>query len=254
MLNEQLTPIKKPRISSEIIDQLRRLFANKTLGPGDRLPSERDLAVQLGVSRNSVREALRALEIIGVLEVRHGDGSFVKRVDMSTLLSPVFLALVEKRYFLIEVLEMRRMLEPPICRLAAERATDDDLAQLQDILAGHEQRILEKRSAVAEDLQFHRALAAATHNEVVEKTIELIASIFHEFRNLWGAERPANSAEAHRRIIEAIEERDGPRAAHAMEEHLRTIENRIRNDVRREVLEGSPTARDDAPQFEESQS
>ena len=238
MLLELLEPIKKPRLSDEIVARLHRLIAEAGLGPGDRLPAERELASRLKVSRNSVREALRALEILGLIEVRHGEGSFMRRVDMSTLLSSLVSPLVEKRYFLIEVLEMRKMLEPPICRLAAERAGAEDIAELKRILSHHAERIRSQQPAIEEDLAFHRALAAAAHNEVVEKTIELIASIFREFRHVWAAERPARSVEAHSRIVAAIEAGEGDRAARAMDEHLRTIEALVKSDLLERLGEG----------------
>lgn len=226
-----LEPVKRPRLSNEIVSQLQRLFTDGVLKPGDRLPPERELAEKLGVSRNSLREAIRALEVLGVVEVRHGDGTFVKSVDMTTFLSPVFSVLLEKKYFLIEVLEFRRILEPPICRLAAERATDEDLAHLHEILDQQDERIREGQPAIDEDMLFHRSIAMATHNDVMRSTVELISSLLREFREVWASSRPARSTEAHRKVLDAIEAGDGDGAARAMEEHIYQVEALVRADL-----------------------
>lgn len=226
-----LEPVKRPRLSNEIVAQLQRLFIDGALNPGDRLPPERELAEKLGVSRNSLREAIRALEVLGIVEVRHGDGTFVKSIDIATFLSPVFSVLLEKKYFLIEVLEFRRILEPPICRLAAERATDEDLAQLREILDRQGQRVREGQPAIDEDMLFHRGIAMATHNDVMRSTIELISSLLHEFREVWASSRPARSTEAHRKVLEAIAAADGDGAAVAMEEHIQHVEMLVRSEL-----------------------
>lgn len=222
-----LSPVKRPRLSSEILARIQQGIRDGVLSVGDKLPSERELAESFGVSRNSVREALRALEALGVVDVRHGDGTFINRPDIANLLSPFFDVLQEKGPFLKEVLEFRRLLEPSLARLAAERATTADLDRLRTILNEHEGRISKARTVVDVDMAFHREIAHTAHNSVIQSAFELLSTTLQDFRYLWGEGRPASSAEAHRAVLAAIENRDGDAAAQAMENHIRSVENLV---------------------------
>lgn len=222
-----LSPVKRPRLSSEILARLQQGIRDGVLNVGDKLPSERELAESMGVSRNSVREAIRALEALGVIEVRHGDGTFIREPDVASLLGPYFDVLHEKGNFLKEVLEFRRLLEPALARLAADRATDDDLQWLEAILDDHEGHIKRNKPVVDVDMAFHRAIAHAAHNSVIQSTFDLLSTTLQDFRYLWGEGRPARSAEAHRAVFEAISGRDAEAAAKAMEEHIRGVENLV---------------------------
>jgi GntR family transcriptional repressor for pyruvate dehydrogenase complex len=214
-------------LSSEILARLQQGIRDGVLSVGDKLPSERELAESLGVSRNSVREAIRALEALDVIEVRHGDGTFIKAPDVASLLSPFLDVLLEKQTFLREVLEFRRLVEPAIARLAAERATDEDLERLRRILEDHEARIKKRQAVVDVDIAFHREIAQAAHNSVIQSTLELLSTTLQDFRYLWGEGRPARSASAHRAVFEAIARRDGEAAELAMAEHIRGVEKLV---------------------------
>lgn len=157
-----LSPVKRPRLSSEILARLQQGIRDGVLNVGDKLPSERELAESMGVSRNSVREAIRALEALGVIEVRHGDGTFIREPDVASLLGPYFDVLHEKGTFLKEVLEFRRLLEPSLAHLAAERATDDDLQDFRYLWGeGRPARSAEAHRAVFEAISGRDAEAAA---------------------------------------------------------------------------------------------
>lgn len=236
-----LSPVKRPRLSSEILTRLQQGIRDGMLSVGDKLPSERELAESFGVSRNSVREALRALEALGVIEVRHGDGTFIQAPDVASLLSPYFNVLQEKQTFLREVLEFRRLLEPSLARLAAERATEHDLERLEAILGDHEGQIKNNESVVEVDLAFHRAIAHAAHNHVIQSTFELLSTTMQDFRYLWGEGRPARSAKAHRAVFAAIKGRDSNAAAQAMEEHIRVVENLVLEELAASSAQEPPT-------------
>src|SRR5688572_20254195 len=120
-------PIKSTRIYAEIVRQIRGLIADGQLKSGDRLPPERDLADRFRVSRTSVREALRALESTGLIEIRAGEGAFVRRVSVEALVEPLALVILSHREAIADLYEARRLLEPPIAKVAAERASPDEV-------------------------------------------------------------------------------------------------------------------------------
>ncbi len=129
-----IRPIKKTRLAEEIADRIRMLILDGTL-PTDRpLPAERLLAARFGVSRGSIRDALRLLETIGLLETRHGQGTFPQELDVDRLVAPLASILTYRRDLREELLDVRRMFEPAVARVAATRITKEDLADLQRIL------------------------------------------------------------------------------------------------------------------------
>ena len=119
--------IKSTRIYEEIVRQIKSMITEGRLKSGDQLPPERDLAEKFLVSRTSVREALRALEPLGLVEIRPGEGTFVREVSIESLIQPLALVMVSQREAIGELFEARRLLEPMIAGLAASRATRDDL-------------------------------------------------------------------------------------------------------------------------------
>jgi len=225
--------VKRPKLSTEILSRLQRGIRQGDLRPGDQLPPERELAESLGVSRNSVREALRALEVLGVVEVRHGEGTFVRSPDIGALLGPVFDVLITKQDFVLEVLEFRRMLEPAICRLAATNATGADLQHLREVLAQQEERVRGQEPVVDVDMEFHRSIALATHNSIIANTLELISTLFQQFRDVWGEGRPARSTDSHRKVFDAIALGDGDAAAQAMDKHLAQVQELVSKEIER---------------------
>ena len=123
-------PIKSTRIYEEIVRQVKALIAEGRLKSGDQLPPERDLAAQFKVSRTSVREALRTLESLGLIEIRPGEGTFVREVSVESLIEPLAHVILSQREAVGELFEARRLLEPALAGLAARRATQDDLHEM----------------------------------------------------------------------------------------------------------------------------
>src|SRR5215813_8997128 len=126
----ELGPIKSTRIYEEIVRQVKQLIAEGRLKSGDQLPPERDLAEKFLVSRTSVREALRALESVGLIEIRPGEGTFVREVSVDALVEPLALVLLSQRAMIEELFEARRLLEPAIAGLAARRATKEEIQEM----------------------------------------------------------------------------------------------------------------------------
>src|SRR5205807_8261983 len=152
-----IAPIKSTRIYQEIVRQVKAMIAEGRLKSGDRLPPERDLAEKFVVSRSSVREALRALESLGLVEIRAGEGTFVREVSVESLIEPLALMMVSQRGALAELFEARRLLEPGIAALAASRATLEEVSEMERILEEQSKEIAECRTGLVQDAAFHAA-------------------------------------------------------------------------------------------------
>jgi len=136
----EVAPIKSTRIYEEIVRQVKQMIAEGRLKSGDQLPPERDLAEKFVVSRTSVREALRALESLGLVEIRPGEGTFIREVSVEALIEPLALVMASQRGAIAELFEARRLLEPAIAALAAGRATPEELSEMERILESRRRR------------------------------------------------------------------------------------------------------------------
>jgi len=164
-----LEPIKSTRIYEEIVRQVRLLIRDGRLQSGDRLPPERDLAEQFRVSRPSVREALRALESRGLIEIRAGEGAFIRDISVDTLIEPLALVILPHREAVGELFEARRLLEPAIAALAARRATREELVEMERILEDQSKEVVQGRTGVTQDTALHAAIAHSAHNRAITR-------------------------------------------------------------------------------------
>lgn len=197
-------------------------MAEGGLRAGDRLPPERELAGRLGVSRASVKQAIVVLEVQGLVEVRHGGGTYLVRDSLDA--EPVE-QLVERKRRLPDVLEAREALETKLAELAAERRTPEDLAAMRAALDHMAAEIEAGEPGVEGDRLFHAAVTAAAHSALLAEFMRSIAEQITESRNesLRQPGRPHRSLTQHRAILVAIEERRGKAAATAMRRHVRTV-------------------------------
>lgn len=223
-----LTAIKKKRIYEDIVAQVRGLLADGRVKAGDQLPSERELSDRFQVSRTSVREALRTLESMGLIEIKSGEGTFITST-VETLLSPLASAILQQKGVLLEIFEARKIVEPEIAALAAERASPEELEQLEGILREQARQIAEGETGVEADTAFHSTLAQAAQNKVFLKLNDAIVDSLRETRerSLQTHGRPARSLAGHREILEAVRTKNPARAKKAMLEHLDAIEHNI---------------------------
>lgn len=162
-------------VTDDAIAQIKAMITSGELGPGDRLPPEKELSEKLGLSRNSLREAVKALELIQVLDVRRGDGTYVTSLEPHLLVDALgFLSDLDRDDTIAEALEVRRILEPAAAALATRRIDSEALAELQQLLdASRESETVEE--LVATDMAFHRAITAAAGNRYLESLIESIS-------------------------------------------------------------------------------
>jgi GntR family transcriptional regulator, transcriptional repressor for pyruvate dehydrogenase complex len=220
-----IKPIKKTRVAEEIADRIRVLILDGTLPAGRPLPGERILAARFGVGRGSVRDALRMLETVGLLETRHGQGTFPHELDVNSLVAPLASILTYQRDLREELLDVRRMFEPAVARAAASRITDDDLADLQRILDTQRRKLKSGGSTIVEDTAFHAVLARATRNRVVMRIMETLNDLLIESRKLTLKQkgRPERSVQGHQAVVDALQRRDPDAAALAMHRHIDQI-------------------------------
>lgn len=221
-MSDALRPMAKPRLYEQVLDRIRSHVTQSGLGAGDRLPTERDLAQRLGVSRASVKQAIVVLEVQGLVESRHGGGTFLVRDSLDA--EPVE-RLVERRRRLPDVLDAREALETKLAELAAERRTDEDVAAMRFALARMAGEIEEGGIGKEGDRLFHAAVTQAAHSALMAEFMRSIAEQITESRNesLRQPSRPNRSLEQHRAILDAIVDQRPKAAASAMRRHVRTV-------------------------------
>ena len=220
-----IQPIKKTRIAEEVADRIRILVLDGTFPPGQPLPPERFLTERFGVSRGSIRDALRMLEMIGLLETRHGRGTFPRELTVDRLVAPLASVMTYRQDLRDELMDVRRMFEPAVARAAATRATEEDFTDLQHILDSQREKLKSGRSAIVEDTAFHAALARATHNRVIVSIMATLNDLLVESRAqaLRQKGRPQRSVEGHQAVVAALRDRDAEAASRAMYEHIERI-------------------------------
>jgi len=232
MIDDDPTPGARSQ-TGVVIEGIKHMITDGELRPGSRLPVEKELAAQLGVSRGSLREGVRALATLGVLETRQGDGTYVTALDPRTLLSPLgFLADLQQPAHAADLLAVRRMLEAESVARAATRLTDDELVELDGIL-GVVDRILESEpdmdleAFIHADTEFHRMIARASGNPPLAAIIDTLVGRTFRAR-LWRAISHRGSVREtqaeHRAILDELVARDPDRARIRMSVHLLGVE------------------------------
>ncbi len=218
-----LRPLERSRRLYEDVGERLGEFVRETrMAPGDQFPAERELAQSLQVSRTSVRQAFVVLQALGFVDVRHGEGVFLRRTRG---FGDSLARLLERRRRLPEVLEAREALEVKLAELAASHRKDGDLAAMTSALGHMETEIKAGGLGTEGDAAFHRAIATASRNEILLHLIDAMVEVIQESRieSLSEPGRPALSLEAHRRILAAIEAGSPRLAADAMREHLKVV-------------------------------
>lgn len=217
-----LNRIDRTSIKDLALEQLKRYIMSGAVQPGQRLPSERDLAERLGVGRSSVREALKVLEAVGLIETRVGDGTYIVEQTGANIARVIGLSLATWGGAIVELLEARRIIEPAAAQFAATRATDADLTALGAALQAMEAADTFP-TYLAADMQFHRLVAQATHNTLVARLIANLIDMLEETLRAAHGDELSTAAEGdgtHREVLAAIERHDGTGAADAMLRHL----------------------------------
>ncbi|HSI81810.1 MAG TPA: FadR/GntR family transcriptional regulator [Solirubrobacterales bacterium] len=234
----ELEPVRPLALKERVISQLTRLIEDGDLHPGDQLPSERELSEELQVSRGTVREAVQFLQAVGLVEIRHGAGTFVRlAADPGKLRGEWREWTIRHSERIRDLLEIRRGLEPFAAELAAERVQPEDLEAMEDALAQMEPVVSRPNvtALVQADAAFHHAVCAASGNPALTEFADALGEqLMRERGATWDLpDRPKRSLAEHRAIYEAIRDRDPKLARDSVLQHLTSVER----DLERSLLE-----------------
>ena len=210
----------------QIVSRLLDLIQQRHLGPGDRLPAERELAASMGVSRSSLREALRALTVLGVTEMRHGAGTYVSSLEPELLVRHLSFVLSLSDQASDQLFEARRVVEPAMAALAARRIDDGTLQLLDACVERARAAIGDAEAFMDTDVELHDAIRVAAENAVLGRFMESIRSLGLASRRRTGARRAVQeqTVKDHRAIVAALRARDPEAASAAMHRHLENVE------------------------------
>lgn len=221
----KLEPVRRVNLTSQVMESVKAYIAANDLRPGDRLPTEKELTLTLGVSRNILREALKSLQALGLIDIRVGDGMYVCDFDYSNVVTHISFALSRNEQELVHFIEARLIIEVGALDLVVQRVGEqalDDLEAMNDCLIAA--RTVE--TAAALDLDFHRALLAVAGNPVVSEFANFLGQFFMEARHLVNTDAKVHTAKGHRELIDALKRRDAALAKEIMRRHILTWEGR----------------------------
>ncbi len=223
--------IKKARLSDEIAMQIKETLFEGKLQVGDRLPTERELAVQFETSRASVREALRTLEQEGMIHIRKGvtGGIFIADLDHRPVTNSFQTLLSLKKISIDNIAEVRLIFEPEAARLAAERVTEEDLRELEDVMRQMSVAVNEQKLPNSFDLKFHQIIARATGNPVLAMLADSMLGVASKaITELYpSVDTLRHVLASHRKVFEAIRKRDSKLAYRAMRTHIVDVQERL---------------------------
>ena len=227
-------PIKRSAISEDVTLHIMELIRNGKLRPGDKLPSERQLAESLGVSRVSLREGLRTLAFMNILDVRTGDGTYISSLDSQELVEPLIFVLELNNQTVQELAQARRLIEPYLAAQAARNITDEELVELNRCLSRMESVTGDYDGIVQQDMELHRLVAQAGQNTFLYRFITTLSTLVMQRRPVFVRDPDwfPRTIAAHRRIVEAINQRDPVAAEAAMAAHM--------DELSLEIREGGP--------------
>ncbi len=206
-------------LTQQVVDKLADDISSGSLNPGDRIPNEFELAKEMNVSRSTIREAIKLLVSRGVLEIRRGDGTYVcQHIGVKDPLGFQFLS--DKKKLALDLCDLRLVIEPWIVRLAAQRATAEQIEEMERLQAEVEKKISAGVNHAEPDLALHVCWAKCTGNSVVPKLMPILMEAIPLFIDVTKRSLLEPTIDTHRAIIQAIKERDPDKAAEAMQRHI----------------------------------
>jgi len=231
-MRTSLKAVEKRRAYEDIVQQVLTLIENGKLKRGDQLPSERELTEAFKVSRTTVREAIRTLESMKLLQCRQGNGTYVLASSEEALIQPLAAALFNANDNIRDIFYIRKIIEPHVASLAAENATPQEVGEMEKILHEQEACIGRGGSVLETNTLFHNRLAGATKNRVIERLLLALIDLLHQAREDYLSEdernaRAKRSLEGHQQILTAIKNGDCDGALTLMLQHLEDIERII---------------------------
>jgi GntR family transcriptional repressor for pyruvate dehydrogenase complex len=229
------SPIKTSKLSDEVYNQIVSLISSGKLKPGDKIPSERDLAADLGISRQSVREALNRAEVMGLIDVRQGEGSFILSSINKSLKPPLTIIIEKEAERIFEFIEIRKLIEGWCAEKAASEATSEDLKNMEEILAKMKKVASKDKQWEELDLELHLSFAKATHNVIAVHMMEALKTNFKPFfkfaKSMPRSEKIDVLWQHHFEIFTAIKSRNPQAAQKKVIDHLNFIEKKLKEDM-----------------------
>jgi GntR family transcriptional repressor for pyruvate dehydrogenase complex len=227
-----LKPVEKKKAYEDIVRQIRTLIEEGKLKRNDHLPSERDLSNTFGVSRTTVREAIRTLESMKLLQSRQGNGTYVVASSEEALIQPLAAALFNEKDDILDIFYIRKIIEPYAAQLAAENATLQEIEEMEKVLRKQEESLERGENGIEIDSTFHMLMAKTTKNRIMERLLLAMIDHVRQSREKYHMEdennrRAQKSLEGHRRVFSAIKRGDSAEALQSMLGHLEDIEGII---------------------------
>lgn len=228
--SDSLKPVSKQSLADELAVQIKQLIVDENYRTGDRLPSIRDMAKSLDVGHPTVREALRKLETLGIVQIKHGSGVYVGKNHNLFILANPIIAESPSKTTMIDLIETRMLIEVKTAELAARHATDEHLTRMTELLAEAGRNLDDDALLSAANMSFHREIASAAGNSVMEQVLEVLSrTFFDEQRSIiaiYGSRKKDH--EEHVAILEAIKQGDADAAVERMRAHLNGVREVIR--------------------------
>ena len=223
---EEFKVVNRRRLYQDVVGQIQGFVRQGILKPGDRLPSEREMAERLKVSRSSIREAIRTMELQGLVESRPGAGTYIRAESLDALISIISSSVDRIKNSAKDIHEIRCLLEPEVAALAVERATEDDLKRIVEAIEDQERQIAGGHTGIEADTAFHFAVAQSTQNWGLLIIVSILEDALGDSRDRTFQEpaRARGSLVSHREVLEAIRSGDAPAARSAMSRHLMEVE------------------------------
>ncbi len=221
-----LKPIRRVRLYENAVEQIQTLILGREYKPGDRLPSERTLAEYFHISRHSLREALRILDVMGLIEIKVGDGIYVKEVDFHPYVESLNLSIRSRlpleRDGFVKLWRARRILETGVVDLAARQVTGSFLKSLEGCIGEMKKNIGHQETFISAGIRFHRLIAEMAQNEILILIWDMLANLIRKSQSkIYGIPwSPKKALHAHQKIYLALKEKDPPRAVEAMKRHM----------------------------------
>lgn len=228
--SSDITPIEKSAVTGQALERIKELILAGRFPPGSKLPPERELSALLGISRSSVREAIRALSHMNIVEARHGQGTFVTSLSPQLLIQPLRFVMAADDEVIYELFELRKIVETGAARLAARRITGMQIAELQRHYGQLIESIDDPPTFLEHDVAMHDLIARAAGNDLLLSLLASVSTLLRESRNRTGAIRAirAQTVIDHGEIVQAIQTHDPERSATAMIAHLDHVETKLR--------------------------
>ena len=223
---EEFKVVNRRRRYQDVVGQIQGFIRQGVLKPGDRLPSERDMAERLEVSRSSIREAIRTMELQGLVESRPGAGTYIRAESLDALISIISSSIDKIKHSSKDLHEIRCLLEPEAAALAVERASEEDLKRIGEAIEDQERQIAGGQTGIEGDTAFHFAVAQSTQNWGLLIIVSILEDALGDSRGRTFQEpgRARGSLLSHREVLDAIRSGDAGTARSAMRRHLTEVE------------------------------